>query len=55
MIRVTVEVCSGEARLAATVQAENIERAVDIARTRYPGGKARVIFPIEGGLTGGVG
>jgi hypothetical protein len=47
MIRVSVEVCSGVARFQAAVWANSIERALSLVRTRYPGGEARVIFPIE--------
>jgi hypothetical protein len=47
MIRVSVEVCSGVARFQAAVWAKSIERALSLVRTRYPGGEARVIFPIE--------
>lgn len=47
MIRVSVEVCSGAARFRAAVWAESIERALSLVRARYPGGEARVIFPIE--------
>ena len=61
MIRVSVEVCSGTARFRAMVWAENIERALILVKARYPGGEARVIFPIEpkaffviGGAPGGV-
>jgi hypothetical protein len=47
MIRVSVEVCSGTARFRAGVWAESIERALSLVKVRYPGGEARVIFPIE--------
>lgn len=47
VIRVSVEVCSGAARFRAAVWAESIERALSLVRARYPGGEARVIFPIE--------
>jgi hypothetical protein len=47
VIRVSVEVCSGAARFRAAVWAENIERALRLVTARYPGGEARVIFPIE--------
>jgi hypothetical protein len=47
MIRVSVEVCSGAARFRATVWANSIERALSLVRARYPGGTARVTFPIE--------
>jgi hypothetical protein len=47
MIRVSVEVYSGAARFRATVWAKSIECALSLVRARYPGGEARVIFPIE--------
>jgi hypothetical protein len=47
MIRVSVEVCSGEARFRAAVWARSIEQALSLVRARYPGGEARVIFPIK--------
>ena len=47
MIRVSVEVCSGATTFRATVWAESIEVAVGLARARYPGAEATVVFPIE--------
>ena len=47
MIRVSVEVCSGSASFKAAVWAEGIEQALSLTRTCYPGGEARVVFPIE--------
>ena len=47
MIRVCVEVCSGTARFRAAVWVESIERALSLIRAQYPGGEAKVIFPIE--------
>ena len=47
MIRVSVDVCSGEARFRAAVWAKSIEHALSLVRARYPGGEATVIFPIE--------
>jgi hypothetical protein len=47
MIRVSVEVCSGEARFRAAVWAKSIEHALSLIRARCPGGEATVIFPIE--------
>ena len=47
MIRVSVEVHSGTAHYRVAVWAESIERAVALVGRRYPGGKARVLFPIE--------
>ncbi len=47
MIKVLIEVGSGNARLSATVQAETILRAVGVVETRYPGSEARVVHPID--------
>ena len=47
MIRVSVEVCSGAARIRAAVWANSIERALSLVRAHYPGGEVKVIFPIE--------
>lgn len=47
MIRVSVEVSSGSASFRAAVWAEGIEQALHLTRACYPGGEARVIFPIE--------
>lgn len=47
MISVSVEMNSGSARFRTEVRAESIERAVRLAYARYPGCKARVLFPID--------
>ncbi len=47
MIRVSMEVREETAPSRATVQAESIREAVNIARRRYPGRDVRVIFPID--------
>jgi hypothetical protein len=47
MIRVAVEVHSGAARFRAAVWAESIERALSLVKDHYPGGEAKVVFPIE--------
>lgn len=47
MIRVSVEVCSEADHFTTTVRAETIERALSFARTHYPGGEVRVMFPIK--------
>lgn len=47
VIRISVEICRGETRFRAAVWAESIERALSLARRRYPRGEARVLFPIE--------
>jgi hypothetical protein len=45
MIRIRVEVGAGDDRI--TVEAESIERALEIARDRNPGEDCRVAFPID--------
>jgi hypothetical protein len=47
VIRVSIDVSSGASRSRATVWAESIERAMDIARASYPGSEIRVHFPID--------
>jgi hypothetical protein len=47
MIKVSVQVCSGSVSFKAAVWADGIEKALSLARTRYPGTEVRVIFPIE--------
>ena len=48
MIKVSVEVRSGMARFGVAVWARSIEDAVGLVHARYPGGKARILFPIDG-------
>jgi hypothetical protein len=38
---------SGGGIFKAAIRAENIARAVGIARARYPGSDIRVLFPID--------
>lgn len=47
VVRVSIEVSSGAARFHVAVRAENIQRAISIVATRYPGGVCRVKFPID--------
>ena len=47
MIRISVEVSRGLARFRVSVQAESIERALDIAQTLNPGKECKVVFPID--------
>lgn len=47
MIRVSVEVRGRGPCFKAAVWAESVERAVEVARTHYPGGEVRVLFPIN--------
>ena len=47
MIRISIEVRSGAARFKVSVQAESIERALEMAR-RYNSGKdSKMVFPID--------
>ncbi len=47
MIRISVEVGSGAACFRVMVQAESIERALEIARRHNPGKECRVTFPLD--------
>ena len=47
MIRISLEVVSAAARSTVLITAESIERAVDLARARYPDSKVEVLFPID--------
>lgn len=47
MVRISVQVSSGSARFRVTVQAESIERALEIARRHNPAAECRVCFPID--------
>jgi hypothetical protein len=47
VIRINVEVGSGGEIVKAAVRAENIARAVGLARARHPGSDVRVLFPID--------
>ena len=47
MIRISVEVSSGAARFKVAVQAESIERALEIAARQNPGKACEVTFPID--------
>ena len=47
MVKVSVEVRSGTARLRVGVRARSIQRALSIVGGRYPQGEVRVAFPIE--------
>ena len=47
MVRVTVEVSNGAACCRVAVQAESIQRAVEIVEGLNPGGDFRVTFPID--------
>ncbi len=47
MVRISVEVKSGTARFRVMVQAESIERALEIARRHNPGKECQVTFPLD--------
>ena len=47
MIRISVQVSSGSARFRVAIQAESIERALEIARRHNPGKECVVNFPID--------
>ena len=47
MVRISVEVRTGSTRFRVAVWAEGIEQALSLTSVCYPGGEARVIFPIE--------
>ena len=46
MTRITIEVRSGAARFKVSVQAESIERALEMARRYNSGKESKVVFPI---------
>lgn len=48
MIRVSVEVREGADRFEVEAYADSISQAVGITQRRFPGGDARVMFPIDG-------
>ena len=47
MIRISVQVSSSAARFKVAVEAESIERALEIARRHNPGKDCEVKFPID--------
>jgi hypothetical protein len=47
MVRVWILIQEGASRVAVSVQAQSIRRAVEIAAARYPGADVRVSFPID--------
>jgi hypothetical protein len=47
MVRVSVEVDSGATRFRVMVQAESIERALEIARSYNPAKECKVTFPLD--------
>jgi hypothetical protein len=47
MIRISVQVSDGSARFRVAIQAESIERALDIVARQNPGRECEVMFPID--------
>jgi hypothetical protein len=47
MIRISVQVSSGAARFRVAVEAESIERALEIVERQNPGKGCEVTFPID--------
>jgi hypothetical protein len=47
MVRVSVEVDSGATRFRVMVQAESIERALEIARSYNPAKECKVTSPLD--------
>ena len=47
MVRISVEVSSGAARFRVSVQAQSIERALEIVQKQNPGKDCEVRFPID--------
>jgi hypothetical protein len=46
MVRTSVQVSSGTARFRVAIQAESIERALEIMASQNPGKACEVAFPI---------
>ena len=47
MIRISVRVSGGTARFGVAIQAESIERALEIVARQNPGKECEVAFPID--------
>ena len=47
MVRTSVQVSSGTARFRVAIQAERIERALEIVASQNPGKACEVTFPID--------
>ena len=47
MVRISAEVSSGAARFSVSVQAESIERALEIVKRQNLGKDCKVKFPID--------
>ena len=47
MTRISVHVSSGTARFSVAIQAESIERALEIVARQNPGKECEVAYPID--------
>jgi len=47
VVKISIEVRNGTARLEVAVQAWSIQQAMSLVRERYPGADVRVRFPID--------
>ena len=47
MVRISIEVSNGAARFSVWVQAESIERALEIGERQNPGNDCKVRYPID--------
>jgi len=47
MIRISVRVSDGTASFGVAIQAESIERALEIVARQNPGRECEVVFPID--------
>jgi hypothetical protein len=47
MVRISIEVSSGAARFRVSVQAQSMERALEIVQRQNPGKDCEVRFPID--------
>ncbi len=47
MVQVSIEVQTSSSNLRLAVRAESIHRARALVDDRFPGGEARLLFPIE--------
>jgi hypothetical protein len=47
MVRISVEVNGGAARFRVSVQAQSIERALEIVERQNPGKDCKMSFPID--------
>ena len=47
MVRISIEVSNGVARFSVSVQAQSIERALEIVERQNPGKDCKVSFPID--------